>query len=118
VQVLSVSGSYEFVRPGSLEKSTETIILETDSTCTYHNKGESSLETYEENGTGTYSINNNNVVIVMLHELVREQTMKYRTGVKGIQDGTVVKRNVSIPISVNELVNAPKNGMNKWRRKN
>ena len=41
---------------------------------------------------------------------------KFKTNVPGIEDGTNVRRNVTMPITTAELINAPRHGTNKWKR--
>ena len=52
----------------------------------------------------------------MLHDLKKEMNFKVKTNVPGIESGAVDKKNVILPLTVSELVNAPKHGTNKWRR--
>jgi len=73
------------------------------------------MEEWTATGHGTWNIEGE-VCRVFLAELNKEMKFKVKTLVPGIEDGTANRQNVVIPITVNELVNAPKHGSNKWRR--
>ena len=67
--------------------------------------------------TGTWSVEGDNVR-VHLAELKKEMKFNKASLVPGIEDGSNVRQNVTIPITVKELQNAPKGfGAQKWRRR-
>merc|ERR1712137_376204 len=104
---MSVVGDYEYVKPGSMTKSTQKLSLKADHSVTYSEEGKTGMEEFTATGTGTWSIEGAVCRVVLAH-LKKEMRFKVKTLVPGIEDGSVDKHNVVIPINVSELENAPK----------
>ena len=111
-----LGGGYEDIKPSSWEKSTQTLELRADGTCSYTEVGKTSMEEFVSSGDGTWDCKGG-VVAVNIRNLVKEMKFKTKPLVPGIGDGTAEQGNVIIPITATELQNAPKHGTNKWRRK-
>merc|ERR1712232_396555 len=112
---MSIVGNYEYIKPGSMEKSTQKLTLNSDGSAIYSENGSTAMEEFSSNGKGTWKIEGQ-VCRVYLDELQKEMRFKVKTNVPGIEDGSVLKKNVIIPIQVEALEKAPKHGTNKWRR--
>uniref|UniRef100_A0A7S4K691 Uncharacterized protein n=1 Tax=Paramoeba aestuarina TaxID=180227 RepID=A0A7S4K691_9EUKA len=113
-----IIGTYEYVKPA--EKHTQTLVIKEDGTCTYDEVGETRMEKWSSKGQGTWHIEsspNGDVVRVVIEELTKDMFFKIKTNVRGIEDGTSVQNNVSIPIFYKELAEAKNFGSHKWRRK-
>jgi hypothetical protein len=108
----SIAGDYEYIKG---KESKQTLKLNANGTCEYTEVGETGIEKWNAQGSGTWKVNGE-VVQIVLGELVKTMEFKIQTMVKGIEDGTSRRSNVGIPITVKELVNAPKGfGAHKWR---
>ena len=110
----SLVGTYEFIRPGSFEKSKQNLVLNANGTCSYSEVGETSMEKFTTAGEGTWDVSNS-VVRVLIGALTRDVTFKSKPIVPGIKEGRTVEYNISIPITEPELANATNAGTNKWR---
>ena len=111
-----LAGTYEYVRPGSFEKSTQTLVLRADGTCSYSEEGQTSMETFSMSGDGTWDVCDA-VVRIVIGTLTRDNKFKVKPLVKDITEGRSYENNVNIPITEAELAKAPGHGTNKWRRK-
>ena len=49
---MSVVGDYEYVKPGSMEKSTQKLSLKADGSAVYSEKGTTGMEDFSSEGTG------------------------------------------------------------------
>mmetsp|Transcript_13121 Transcript_13121/g.52333 ORF Transcript_13121/g.52333 Transcript_13121/m.52333 type:complete len:193 (+) Transcript_13121:52-630(+) len=107
-------GRYEYVKPSSWEKSTQTLELRADGSCSYKEVASTNMENYETTGDGKWDVSGG-VVRVNLPALVKNMKFKTKPLVPGIGDGSATMTNVAIPIHEEELLNAPKFGSNKWR---
>ena len=111
-----LAGTYEYARPGSFEKSLQTLVLNANGTCSYREDGETSMESYTSGGEGTWDVSNE-VVRVVINCLVRDNKFKVKPLVKDITEGRTSETNVNIPITESEIANATAFGTNKWRIK-
>lgn len=107
-------GRYEYIKPSSWEKSTQTLDLRADGTCSYSEVASTKMENYETTGEGNWDVSGG-VVQINLPALVKNMKFKTQPLVPGIGDGSATMTNVAIPIHEEELLNAPKFGSNKWR---
>ena len=110
----AIAGNYEYLKPGSVEKSKQTLALRPDGTCSYTEDGESSLDTFTSSGNGTWDTHNG-VVRVVIHSLVKDTQFKSKPMVPGMKDGRTIEYNITVPITESELLNATAFGTNKWR---
>mmetsp|Transcript_91505 Transcript_91505/g.137005 ORF Transcript_91505/g.137005 Transcript_91505/m.137005 type:complete len:192 (+) Transcript_91505:10-585(+) len=112
----SLAGTYEYVKPGSFEKSTQVLTLNADGTCSYSENGETSMEIFTSSGNGTWDCCEG-VLRVVVQALTRDTKFKSKPIVPGIKEGTTVEYNITVPITEQEIANATAHGTNKWRIK-
>mmetsp|Transcript_17459 Transcript_17459/g.22212 ORF Transcript_17459/g.22212 Transcript_17459/m.22212 type:complete len:192 (-) Transcript_17459:72-647(-) len=113
----ALAGTYEYVKPGSFEKSTQVLTLNSDGTCSYSENGETSMETFTSSGEGTWECAEG-VLRVIVKALTRDTKFKSKPIVPGIKEGKTVEYNITVPITEQEIANATAHGTNKWRIKN
>lgn len=109
-----IVGNYEYIKPGSFEKSRQTLELRSNGTCSYTEVGETSMEKFTTAGEGNWDCSEG-VLRVTIAALTKDTTFKSKPIVPGIKEGRTVEYNISIPITESELLNATANGTNKWR---
>merc|ERR1712137_623093 len=112
----SLAGTYEYVRPGSFEKSTQVLTLNANGTCSYSEKGETSMESFTSSGDGKWDVSEG-VLRVVISALSKDTKFKSKPIVPGIKDGRTVEYNITVPITEQEILNATPHGTNKWRIK-
>lgn len=106
-------GAFEYIKP---KQCTQYLTVNANHSCSFEEKGDNGLESYLMTGEGTWSLENN-VLKVHFPRLKKEMQMKGLQMVPGIESGTAFSDNVVMLISKDELVNAPKHGTHKWRRR-
>lgn len=112
----SLAGTYEYVKPGSFEKSTQVLTLNSNGTCSYKEDGETSFESFTTSGDGKWDCYDG-VLRVVISALTRDTKFKTKSIVPGIKEGKSVEYNITVPITEQEIINATPHGTNKWRRK-
>lgn len=112
----NLAGIYEYVKPGSFEKSVQILTLNANGTCSYKEDGETSMEVFTTFGDGSWDCFDG-VLRVVIQALTRDTKFKSKPIVPGIKEGRTVEYNITVPITEQEIVNATPNGTNKWRIK-
>mmetsp|Transcript_1901 Transcript_1901/g.3020 ORF Transcript_1901/g.3020 Transcript_1901/m.3020 type:complete len:195 (+) Transcript_1901:36-620(+) len=112
----SLAGTYEYVKPGSFEKSVQVLTLNSDGSCSYSEEGQTSMETFTTSGDGSWDVNEG-VLRVVINALTKDTKFKSKPIVPGIKEGKTVEYNITIPITESDIANATPNGTNKWRIK-
>lgn len=109
-----IAGTYEYIKPGG-DKMTQQLIFRPDHTVSFTEHIDSTLEIADTTGEGTWEVRGEQLTVI-LSKLHKTMKMKRSTMIPGIESGTSTAENITIPLTVKEIAQAPKTGLNKWRR--
>uniref|UniRef100_A0A7S4KY35 Zinc-ribbon domain-containing protein n=1 Tax=Paramoeba aestuarina TaxID=180227 RepID=A0A7S4KY35_9EUKA len=117
----NVVGKYEYHKPGSGgDKSIKYLTLNANGTAIFYEKGETSMESFEINGRGSWRIEgegSGETVMISFPEIKKDNKLKRQVLVPGMGASHVtVDDGLDIPVAT--LVNAPGHGVHKWRKSN